>query len=82
MGFTTGAYEVFKDLDKDGSGTVAYTELSQVLTKELPNNTFAKQLLSTMALACNDARTLLVFFLSRQQLKLMPYNSLNSETPP
>ena len=56
MGFTTGAYEVFKDLDKDGSGTVAYTELSQVLTKELPNNTFAKQLLSTMALACNDAR--------------------------
>lgn len=48
MGFGAAAYDLFKDLDTDGTGTVSYAELLNSLKHQAPPSRPARQLLTTM----------------------------------
>lgn len=54
MGFGAAAYDLFKDLDEDGSGTVSYMELMANLTHQAPVSVTTNKMLTSM-MWCYDA---------------------------
>ena len=56
MGFGTHAHEIFTVLDKDGSGCLSYTELTELLQKQVPSDPATKQMITSMAWSVDDAQ--------------------------
>lgn len=48
MGFGPAAYDLFKEMDTDGTGTVSYMELEANLNQEAPANIATQQMLTSM----------------------------------
>ena len=56
FGFGSGANDIFKTLDVDGSGTVSYNELVESLTAVVPSDPEAKGMLTALVCSLNDVK--------------------------